>query len=117
MGQHCTRNATLCPVEGTATFTTLGAVGRTGPTTAAYAGTTLEGQVELVRGVQSLDIPAGLYRITVRGGDGGSSAENSGGTAAIVRARCARYRRGASRPSTTPAVTRTRPMLAGEAAA
>jgi hypothetical protein len=69
------------PAEGMR-FTTLGATGQNGPTTAAgYAGTPLAGQVTLNAGIQTWTVPAaGTYRIEAAGA--GNTCGRSGATMA-----------------------------------
>ena len=62
----------------TYTFTTAGATGNSGPSQAninnAYAGTSLDGTVTSVNGIQEWVVPqSGLYRISAKGGVGGTA--------------------------------------------
>jgi len=73
----------------TYSFTTAGATGQNGPsqgqTDAAYAATTLNGQVVVAGGVQSWTVPAtGLYTITTAGAVGGSTFLSPGGPGAVI---------------------------------
>jgi alpha-tubulin suppressor-like RCC1 family protein len=77
------------------TFTNAGVTGRTGPTqsqvNAAYAGTTLEGNVTInTQGIQEWTVPQpGVYMIETRGAEGGGgtthSAQGDGGKGARMR--------------------------------
>lgn len=76
-GDDCVASACL-PAERDWHFTPCGATGAVGPTaaacTAAYAGSTLAGEVTVSVGVQSWTVPvSGLYRITATGAQGMSA--------------------------------------------
>ncbi|MFT4623398.1 MAG: hypothetical protein ACI8PZ_002054 [Myxococcota bacterium] len=70
-------------------FGTCGAAGATGPDVfmcdAAYAGSSLEAEVDVSGGIQSWSVPAtGAYRIEAHGAQGGTSEEGAQGRGAHV---------------------------------
>eukprot|EP01046_Picozoa_sp_COSAG06_P001317 COSAG06_NODE_42_length_29897_cov_42.547721_22_plen_770_part_00 len=76
----------ICSLDD-AEFTTLGTTGNDGPTsTAGYAGTSLDGVVTLVGGIQTMEVSAGQYNIEIAGAEGGTSKTKSGGHGAIIHA-------------------------------
>ena len=77
---------------GVYSFTTAGAAGANGPiqesVTAAYAGTTLAGQVTIrVRGIQEWTVPVtDTYTVTVAGASGGTVPLRAGGKGRVITA-------------------------------
>ena len=78
------------------TFTNLSAAGQEGPTqTSGYRGTSLEGQVQLVRGIQVWEVPLnGSYAIEAWGASGGEGRLESNGASGTRKGGPGAYMKG-----------------------